>query len=81
MTLSSKAAAIDQTKPGPRCGIYQLRRTLDTADNTWLDDVLPPDSGRTSVWISEVLKSDGHDISEFSVQRHRRRKCSCVPVG
>lgn len=81
MALSDKAEAIDKAKPGPRCGIYQIRQTVSPSDNAWLDENLSPDSGRTSTWISEVLKADGHDISEFTVQRHRRRKCSCVPVG
>lgn len=80
MTLRVAADAVEPTsKPGPKCGIHILRLNLDTDDNNWLDDVLPMNSGKKSGWISDVLKSDGHDVSEFVIQRHRKRKCSCGP--
>lgn len=79
VTLRVAAESVEPTsKPGPKCGIHILRMKLDTDDNNWLDDVLPSTSGKKSSWISDVLKSDGHDVSEFIIQRHRRGKCSCV---
>jgi len=76
VTLSKAALEVDANKR-PKCGVFTLRKILSTADlalfNEWLSD-----PNRTSTWISEVLRADGHNTSDFTIQRHRRGKCSCA---
>jgi hypothetical protein len=78
VSLSEAAIAVDSKQPGPKCGVYALRQKLSPEDlkvfNAWLH------GDRTSTWISEVLRTDGHTTSEFTIARHRRLKCSCGTV-
>jgi hypothetical protein len=78
VSLSEAAIAVESNKPGPKCGVHVLRANLPADDRKLLDEWLPLDSGKTSTWISEVLVIDKHQISEFTIQRHRRGKCSCA---
>ena len=33
--------------------------------------------GYTSVWLTNVLKDEGHNVSRHTVTRHVARECSC----
>jgi hypothetical protein len=78
VSLSEAAQAVDSKQPGPKCGVYALRQKLSPEDLKVFDAWLHGD--RTSTWISEVLKADGHTTSDFTIARHRRGKCSCGTV-
>lgn len=78
MSLRSAAETVDNRKPGPRCSVAILRLQLDDLDRKTLDDWLDPASGKTNVWIAEVLAADGKKFSDSTIGRHRKRKCSCA---
>jgi hypothetical protein len=77
VSLREAAQAVESTKPGPKCGVHILKLELEKDDRATLVEWLDPDSGRKSSWIADVLKSEDHDISEITIARHRRGKCSC----
>ena len=76
MPLSDAAVKVDARVPGPKCGVALMRLQLDDADRKFFNDLLK--YTRTSVYVSEVLAADGKRLSDFSISRHRKRKCSCA---
>lgn len=76
MSLRTAAETVDNRLPAPKCHVAILRLQLDDLDLKFLNDLLKSD--KTSVYISEVVAADNRTLSEFSINRHRRRKCSCA---
>lgn len=78
VSLDKAALKVADTKPGPRCGVFILEAKLSPEDLATFRSWLPVDSGRKHSWISEVLTEDGHSVTEMTIARHRRGKCSCA---
>lgn len=78
MSLRSAAEQVDNRVPGPKCGVAILRLQLDDLDRKTFDAWLDITSGKSNVWISEVLSADDKKLSDFTIGRHRKRKCSCA---
>lgn len=78
MSLRSAAIVVPERVPGPLCGVRRLRAILRGDDLAWFDENLPLESGNTSAYLSNVLKTDGHYCSEGIIQRHRLGKCHCA---
>jgi hypothetical protein len=77
MPLRNAAEKVDARQPAPKCHVAILRLQLDDLDRKFLDDLLK-DTSRTNVYISEVVAADDHSLSEFSIGRHRKGRCSCA---
>lgn len=78
MSLDKAALKVVDTKPGPRCGVFVLEAQLSADDLALFRGWLDTNSGKKSSWISDVLAEDGHSVSEMTIARHRRGKCSCA---
>jgi len=78
MSLRSAAVVVPERVPGPLCGVRRLRAALKGDDLVWFDENLPLESGKTSAYLSNVLKEDGHYLSEGILQHHRSGKCHCA---
>jgi hypothetical protein len=76
MPLREAAVKVDARVPGPKCGVARMRLMLDKADLEFFNALLKSD--KTSVYVSEVLSADDKKLSDFSIARHRKRKCSCA---
>ena len=74
-TLAAKLAETKNPRRGGACSVTQLITNLDDVDGQALRNVLEGDlEGET---IAAVLRSEGHHISGYTIQRHRRGMCSC----
>jgi hypothetical protein len=67
--------------PPNKCTLGRLIDRLDGNDRVWLTGRLINPDDYSSVWISQHLRADGHDIAPHVVARHRRRSqgngCRC----
>ena len=77
-SLAAKLAESRQPKPGPGCSFGAILRELDDIDRKALINALNSTMGGEQ--IADVLRTEGHDISGITVQRHRRGRCSCEPT-
>lgn len=75
MSLASKAKEIRPRNILIGCGIARIMDRLTPTDLEWLQEQLL--SEHTASWIGDVLRADGHDVSDLTVRRHRTGKCSC----
>lgn len=76
--MSSLAAALAAQKPvgrGSTCGVKLLLDTLDDIDKQALINAF--NSPMFSTDISRALKSEGHDIQNGTIARHRKGECNC----
>lgn len=76
MSLRSAAETVDARVPPPKCSVAKVRLDLDDLDLKFFNDLLK--SGKTSVYISDVLTEAGKKVSAYSIQRHRKRTCNCA---
>ena len=76
LTLDAFREEVKNSAPGPKCGIYKVRKKLKKADDAALLAAIA-DEGITSMAISTVLKRNGHSVSHYTITRHRRGECSC----
>jgi len=82
MSLSDKLAEASK-KSGSKCklGALLAGTVLPEKDCNYLIDVLSVPEGDprriSNVDIARVLRDEGFDISDSSVDRHRRRDCGC----
>ncbi len=76
MSLADKLKNVEPITNKSRCAVCFTLSQLSEADASALNDALkiPVDSPSriTDRQISEVLKSEGHDVSSNSVYRHRQ---------
>jgi len=81
MSLSDKLAKASE-KPGSYCklGVLLYTSVLPEKDKKYLNDVVDVPSGAPKISnadIARVLREEGYNISDSSVDRHRRKDCSC----
>lgn len=67
-------AAQTEVRPGGKCSVGKAIREMTPDQVTELDDAL---GKHTSPLIAKVLKQWGYQVSEHSVQRHKRHACQC----
>lgn len=79
MPLRETANTIPQKRPGFSCGIEKALYKLQGDDHTWLVQQLANEDV-TAQWISDVLRAEGHDVSQNVVARHRSGRCRCGTV-
>jgi len=73
--LAAKLAEARNTGPGGKCSIGILLTSLDEADQKALRTAL--DSDLHGEQIATAIRSEGHKMSGGTVQRHRKKMCSC----
>ena len=72
---ASLSAHATMTRPS-RCTVgVLLVEKLDDIDSQALRNALDSDIGGEQ--IAAALRDEGHDIAGQTIQRHRRRHCSC----
>lgn len=77
MSLSEKFAAAQAEKSSKiRCAVALTREEMGEEDRAHFDAALT-NLALSGALVSSVLKSEGYDLSAFSVRRHRRKECSC----
>ena len=75
MSLADSLAA--QTSPkGPPCSMAAIIAALDTADLAALNHALN-NPGATSAAITRALQMEGHKVTVFTLNRHRKGGCAC----
>lgn len=70
---------IQEAQAGSRpstCTMRAILEQLEDADRESLGKALADPNVKGTV-IAKVLKSRGHPLSSYTVQRHRRGGCSC----
>jgi hypothetical protein len=83
MSLSNRLQNASQTAKASVCKIGKLllAEQLSQEDKVYLStilDVPENDPNRvTNAALARVLREEGFDISDSSVDRHRRRDCGC----
>lgn len=76
--LSDALAHESDSQPRPRCAIARLKAELDPADLTVLQQALEGTMYGTK--IARALRATGHNVSQYSITRPRKRECSCESV-
>jgi hypothetical protein len=82
MSLSDKLSKASE-KPSSKCklGALLASTALPEKDRSYLTDVLSVPEGDprriSNVDIARVLRDEGFYMSDSSVDRHRRKDCSC----
>jgi hypothetical protein len=60
----------------PRCSVSVVLGSLDNKAAAQLTTAIQ-DATISGAAISTVMRDEGHELSAFSVRRHRRRECAC----
>ena len=66
----------EQGQKGAKCSVYKFLKELGTEELKELESVMA-DLSVTSSAIANYYKKQGHPISQYSLQRHRRGACQC----
>ena len=70
-----------RTIPGIVCGVERVLANLDGEDKDALSVQLDNEYGKPgiigAIKLSLLLKQSGVDLSDNTIQRHRRRVCRC----
>ena len=74
MGLADKLQATKETPKGPICTLCTVLTVLAADDRKALEAALV-DLSFTGAGISRALKAEGHNISDMTVNRHRRADC------
>lgn len=74
MSLADRFASYEKPGPGAKCVTCHLEETLPESEAAALKVALA-DSSISNAGISQILKSEGHNIGETSVRRHRKGIC------
>lgn len=66
----------ESRRPHQQCAFVKIYKGLDAEDAAFVDGLMGDDNvlGTT---IAETLTRAGHRIAAASVQRHRRKACTC----
>jgi hypothetical protein len=75
MGLKEALEASQRNRPGYRCGVCKLLDELPADDAEALRSALE-DPHVQGAQIARALHAEGIDVSQHSVQRHRRQDCS-----
>lgn len=76
MTLNAEAFRQKGRGPGLPCRVVTVLQTLSPSDRDTLEKALA-DPSVQHARIEEVLKSEGIQLPQIAVARHRRRQCRC----
>ena len=63
--------------PGPKCGTAKVLAALDDDLRVQVQTALD-DERYTSRGIARQLTKRGHQITDFTVNRHRKGECRCL---
>lgn len=74
MSLADRFASYEKPGPGAKCVTCHLEQTLPAGEAEALKAALA-DSSISNAAVSQILKSEGHNIGETSVRRHRKGIC------
>lgn len=74
MSLADRFSSYKAPSPGPKCVTCHLVASLPKADAAALQKALD-DPSVSNAAISEILRSEDHQVAETSVRRHRRGMC------
>ena len=74
MGLADRFSAYEKPRMGARCTTCHLEMTLPKDDADALMKALADPSVSNSA-ISEILKSEGYQVGETSIRRHRKGMC------
>jgi len=83
MSLADKLASTKPSQTGKPCGVGLLLDSLPDKDAQALRDAMAVpkgDAARLSAnQIATILREEGHDIHQKSVESHRKGACRCEP--
>lgn len=68
-----------QPQARARCSVLIVAEQLDDADRAALIDAMT-DPAISSSSIARALMSIGHSVRQHTINRHRRKDCSCEPL-
>lgn len=74
-TLAGALAEASNVRAGGRCTLGILLNALDDVDKRALNNALSSDLQGEQ--IAAVLRGEGHQMKADTVQRHRKKRCSC----
>lgn len=74
MSLADALKKHAVTVKGPSCRICAVLSTLDKADAVVLNEALA-DPTYTHAGIMRALRTEGHQVSDSAVARHRKGEC------
>lgn len=82
MSLSKRLKEVEQepTLYGPPCSVARLLEKLDEEDRKAVEDILSQKAdgqGVSNRKLHQILISEGHVVSFFSLGSHRRKQCRC----
>ena len=75
MALRDALKAAEKVRPGYRCTVCKLLTELAEDDSAALLEALR-DPTVQGTQIARALQSEGHDVKQNTVTRHRRGDCS-----
>lgn len=87
MSLSEKLNSVANSSVAKICkiGAILASSTLSIKDKETLKSILSQDINDpkrvSNVDIGKILREEGYDVSNSSVDRHRRNDCSCPRVA
>jgi len=89
-SLSEDLETPPQNIGGGICKIRIIWETVDEADRTAIEKAVErvrADRGQgrakaySTVWLTKMLRSHGHDVSTSTVLRHVNKECACERIG
>ena len=85
MTLADSLKAARPYKTHKGCGLGRLLSVLPAKDREALVAALLIGKGQpgrlSNQQLSDILKSEGHEVSMQVIETHRKLACSCDSVG
>jgi hypothetical protein len=76
LTLVERMKTLTVSAQTKRCAVAVVLGCLDNKESAQVMAALQDKSIAGSA-IASVLRDEGHNLSAFSVNRHRRRECAC----
>ena len=85
MSLADKISSAEPYKTAKPCSMGELLATLARKDRDALFAALAIGRGEpgrlSNQQLSDILKSEGHDVSMKVIEIHRKGACSCGSRG
>ena len=73
--LTPEAARRSQPKGG--CNLSKTLPKLTDDERELLNTALDDRETYTAVYLADVLKAQGYEVSAFTIRRHRNGTCTC----
>ena len=70
----------NRQRTGTTCSVETVMAALDKKDRADLEAALA-DFGVTGSAIARALQARGHKVTQHTIQRHRRKDCTCGARG